>query len=179
MRGYQCAALLLLLLTLAIYAHTLGFGFMWDDPEWYGRVVDKSIVELVRPMPDYHFYRPLLVLYNRLFLGADKTLAASLLHAGQTGWHILNVAIAYALSRRLGLSGWAAMAVAALTAWHPFSYQAVAWAAPAQPMSMALCNGAFLAYAEARCKRTRFHLSVWLSLFSTATSGFGQHKTKP
>jgi hypothetical protein len=115
-------------------------------------------------MPDYHFYRPALVLYNRLFLGPDDTLAVPLLHAAQIGFHLLNVALAYALSRRLGLGGWTPVAVAGLVAWYPFSYQAVAWAAPAQPMAAALQTGAFLAYLEARRKQAGHRLAAGLSL---------------
>ncbi|MCK4473607.1 MAG: hypothetical protein KAW49_17645, partial [Anaerolineae bacterium] len=156
--------LALLLVTAWLYAHALGFGLIWDDPLWYGRVVGPSVGELVKPMPDYHFYRPALVLYNRLFLGPDSTLAVPLLHAAQIGFHLLNVALAYALSRRLGLGCWTAVAVAGLVAWYPFSYQAVAWAAPAQPMAAALQTGAFLAYLEARRKQAGHHLAAGLSL---------------
>ena len=156
--------LALLLVTTWLYAHALGFGLIWDDPLWYGRVVGPSVGELVKPMPDYHFYRPALVLYNRLFLGPDDTLAVPLLHAAQIGFHLLNVALAYALSRRLGLGGWTAVAVAGLVAWYPFSYQAVAWAAPAQPMAAALQTGAFLAYLEACRKQAGHRLAAGLSL---------------
>ena len=84
------AMLSLILITAWLYAPALGFGFIWDDPLWYGRVIDRSLAELVRPMPDYHFYRPVLVLYNRLFLRPDgATLVAPLLHAGQMWWHLL------------------------------------------------------------------------------------------
>ena len=158
------AMLGLLLITAWLYAHALDFGFIWDDPLWYGRVVGKSVKDLIRPMPDYHFYRPALVFYNRLFLGPDNTLAAPLLHAAQIGWHLLNVALAYALSRRLGLGGRVAVAVGGLVAWYPFSYQAVAWAAPAQPMAAALQTGAFLAYLEARRKQAGHRLAAGLSL---------------
>jgi len=163
-RNSQFAMLFLLLVTAWLYAPALGFGFIWDDPLWYGRVVGRPVGELIRPMPDYHFYRPALVLYNRLFLGPDNTLAAPLLHAAQIGWHLLNVALAYALSRRLGLGNWTAVAVGGLVAWYPFSYQAVAWAAPAQPMAAALQNGAWLAYFEARRRQAGHRLAAGLSL---------------
>ncbi len=154
----------ILLATAWFYAHALDFDFIWDDPLWYGRVVGKSVGELVKPMPDYHFYRPALVLYNRLFLRPDGSLAAPLLHAAQIGWHLLNIALVYALSRRLGLGGWAAVAVGGLIACYPFSYQAVAWAAPAQPMAAALGSGALLSYVESRRKQAKRHLTIGLSL---------------
>ncbi len=164
----RSAMLGLLLVTLCLYAHALQFGFIWDDPLWYGRVVGRSVEELVRPMADYHFYRPVLVLYNYLFLGPDDTLVAPLLHAAQIGYHLINVVLVFALSRRLGLGGWTAVAAAGLVAWCPFSYQAVAWAAPAQPMAAALQNAALLVYLEARREtrrgRVRRYLVAGLSL---------------
>ena len=146
----QSVMLALLLVTAWLYGHALGFGLIWDDPLWYGRVVGKPVEELIRPMPDYQFYRPATMLYNHFFVSPDNTLAPPLLHAAQIGWHLLNVALVYALSRRLGLDGWTAVAVAGLAAWYPFSHQAVAWAAPQQTMVAALQNGAWLAYLEAR-----------------------------
>ncbi len=163
-RNSQFAMLFLLLATAGLYAHALDFGFIWDDPLWYSRVVGRSISELIRPMPDYHFYRPALMLYNHLFLRPDNSLAAPMLHAAQIGWHLLNVALAYGLSCRLGLGGWTALAVGGLVAWYPFSYQAVAWAAPAQPLAAALQNGAWLAYFEARRQQAGHRLAAGLSL---------------
>jgi hypothetical protein len=163
-RTSQLAMLGLLLVTACLYVHALEFGFIWDDPLWYGRVVGRSAGELIRPMTDYHFYRPVLVLYNRLFLGPEDTLSAPLLHAAQIGFHLLNVALVYALSRRLGLGGWAAVAVGGLAAWYPFSYQAVAWAAPAQPLAAALENSAWLAYFAARRRHVGRHMAAGLSL---------------
>jgi len=168
----ECAILLLLLVTAALYAHALDFGFIWDDPVWFGRVVDTPARTLISPMPDYQFYRPGTMLYNRLFLRSDETFTASLLHAAQIGWHLLNIALVYALSRRLGAGGSIALAISGLVAWHPFSYQAVAWAAPQQPMAAALQNGAWLAYIEARRQRARYGLAAGVSivLFSAALS---------
>ncbi|MFQ6099787.1 MAG: hypothetical protein ACE5OS_00930 [Anaerolineae bacterium] len=158
------AMLLLLLVTAWLYGHALDFGFIWDDPLWYGRVVGRSVGELIKPMPDYHFYRPALVLYNYLFLRPDGSLDAPLLHAAQVGYHLLNVALVFALSRRLRLGGWTAVAAAALVAWCPFSYQAVAWAAPAQPMAAALQSAALLAYFEARRDSRRNYLVAGFGL---------------
>jgi hypothetical protein len=140
----------LLLITAWIYAPALKFGFIWDDPLWYGRVIGKSFIELVSPMADYHMYRPALVLYNRIFLNPDGTFAAPMLHAAQIGWHLLSICLLYALCRRLGLGSRTAFAAGLLFAWHPFSHQATAWSAPAQPMAGTLQLGTFLAYTWAR-----------------------------
>lgn len=154
----------LLLITAWIYAPALGFGFAWDDPLWYGRVIGKSLGELVSPMTDYHMYRPLLVLYNRLFLNPDNTFTAPMLHAAQIGWHLLNTCLLYVLCRRLGLGGWAAVAVASLFAWYPFSHQATAWSAPAQPLASTLQLGAWLTYVNVRRQQKRLGLTAGLSL---------------
>jgi hypothetical protein len=140
----------LLLITAWIYVPALNFGLIWDDPLWYSRVIDKSFAQLVSPMADYHMYRPALVVYNRLFLNPDNTFATPMLHAAQIGWHLLNVCLLYALCRRLGLGSRAAFVASALFAWHPFSHQAVAWSAPAQPLAGTLQLGAFLTYVWAR-----------------------------
>jgi hypothetical protein len=153
----------LLLITAWIYAPALKFGFIWDDPLWYSRVVGKSLKELVSPMADYHMYRPALVLYNRLFLNPDNTFAAPMLHAAQVGWHLLNICMLYALCRRLGLEGWAAVAASVLFAWYAFSHQATAWSAPAQPLAGTLQLGSCLAYVGARRKRRGSLLAAGLS----------------
>jgi hypothetical protein len=154
----------LLLVTTWLYAPALDFGFIWDDPLWYGRAVGQSLGSLVSPMPDYHFYRPLLVLYNRLFLRPDNTFAIPLLHAAQVGWHLLYVALTYALSRRLGLQKWTAVAVAGLVALYPFSHQAVAWSAPGQTPAAALQGGAWLTFVVARQRRAGRRRVAGLSL---------------
>jgi hypothetical protein len=140
----------LVLLTAWIYAPALDFGFFWDDPLWYSRVVDKSLGELLSPSPSYHFYRPTLLLYNRLFVRPDGTFATISLHLAQIGWHLLNLSIVYALIRRLEWGHGLALATALLMALHPFSYQAVAWEAPAQPWAAFLHNGSWLAFVLAR-----------------------------
>ncbi|MBP7045505.1 MAG: hypothetical protein KBE23_22330, partial [Chloroflexi bacterium] len=63
-----------------MYAPALKFGLIWDDPEWFGRVVGIGWGELLRPFPDYQFYRPGTMLYNRLFFGADGLLHVYALH---------------------------------------------------------------------------------------------------
>ena len=154
----------LLLVTTWLYAPALDFGLIWDDPLWYGRVVGKSLGMLIKPMPDYHFYRPLLVLYNRLFLHPDNIFALPLLHSAQIGWHLLHIVLVYALICRLRLGRWTAAVVGGVMALHPFSYQAVAWAAPAQPLAATLQTGAWLAFVVAHQRQGRHHLAAGLSL---------------
>jgi hypothetical protein len=155
--------LLTLLITACFYAPSLAYGFIWDDPTWFGRVVGKSVWDVVSPMPDYQFYRPGTMLYNRLFLRSDGTFDPRLLHAAQIGYHLVNIALVFALCRRLGTGKWIALAAGVMVACYPFSYQAVAWAAPQQPWVMALQSGAWLAYVAGH-KRQRNQAPLALSL---------------
>ena len=136
----------LLWLITWLYGRSVGFGLFWDDPLWFGRVVGRNVGELIRPNPTFQFYRPGVLLYNSLFLRADNTLNAPLLHLWQIAWHWLDICLVYALSRRLGFLRSPALAVSALFALNPFWQQAVAWAAPQQPLALCLQNGAWLAY---------------------------------
>lgn len=152
----------LLLLTTWLYLPSLGFGFWWDDPLWFGRVVGQPVAALLRPMADFQFYRPGTMLYNRLFMRADGTFVPALMHAAQLGWHVLNVALVYALARRLRLGAGTAVVAAGLFALYPLSHQAVAWAAPQQPLALALQNGAWLAYLAVRSRRRhRAERAIW------------------
>jgi len=158
--------LALLLVTAWLYADALGFGFIWDDPicPLLGGMIGKPAGTLIKPIPDFQFYRPGTLLYHRLFLTSDNTFAVPLLHAAQIGWHLLNVALVYALSRRLRLGGWTALAIGGMVAWYPFSHQAVAWAASQQPLVAVLQNVAWLAYLEARRRQTGYRVAAGLSL---------------
>ena len=135
---------------LWLYAPAVHFGLIWDDPEWFGRVVGRSLVDLLGPATDFQFYRPGTMLYNRLFVGADGLLRVYTMHWLQIGWHLLNVVALFALSRKLGLASWPSYAAASLFAVYPFSQQAVSWAAPQQPLALALQSGAWLLYLRGR-----------------------------
>ena len=147
----RLAFILLVWGVVYLYVPAVDFGFIWDDPVWYGHAWGKNWWQTLLPTTDFQFYRPVSMLYVWLFLREDGTFAIELLHWMQIGWHLLNVALAYAIGRRLGLGQWAAWALAALLALFPFAYQAVAWAAPNQPMVGALQNGAWFAYLMGRC----------------------------
>jgi hypothetical protein len=146
----QIAILIVLLITAWIYAPALDFGFIWDDPIWLGRLIDKPLGTLIAATPDYQFYRPGTLIYHRLFLSSNGTFAAPPMHAAQIGFHLLNVALIYGLTRKLGFGEWTAWATGTLVALYPFSHQAVAWAAAHQPLATTLQNAALLTYTSAR-----------------------------
>lgn len=139
-----------LLATVLVYAASLAFGFIWDDPLWFGHALGKAWWQTLLPNADFQFYRPLTMLYFWLFRRDDGTFAIAAAHGFQIGFHLLNVALAFALSRRLGLGRGVAAAVAALFAFYPMAYQAVAWAAPQQPLTAVWQNAAWLGYFWAR-----------------------------
>jgi hypothetical protein len=149
---HRLAFIVLLWATLYLYAPAVGFGFIWDDPIWFGHAWGKSWWQTLLPNPDFQFYRPLTMLYFWLFLRVDGSFAAELLHWVQIGWHLLSVVLAYAIGRRLGFGRWPAWALAALLAVFPLAYQAVAWAAPQQPLVNVLQSGAWVAYLMGRQK---------------------------
>ena len=147
--------ILILAGTAVFYRPALHYGFIWDDPVWYSHAVGKAWWQTFLPAADFQFYRPLSTWYVWLFLRPDGTFAIELLHALQIGWHLLNIALAFAVSRRLGLGRWAAAAAALLFAVYPFLYQAVAWAAPNQPMAGLFQTFAWLTYLAAHPPSSR------------------------
>ncbi|MCP4358694.1 MAG: hypothetical protein GY796_11805 [Chloroflexi bacterium] len=166
---------LLLMLTLWLYHTAVTYGFFWDDPVWYGHAIGKTWWQTLLPTTDFQFYRPFSTLYVWLFLQAEGTFAAEWLHRFQIGYHLAAIVLAYGIGRRLALGWGTAVAVTALFALYPFSYQAVAWAAPNQPMAGMLQSGAWLAYLWARplpglsiSKRPRGWLAVSLLLYLLA-----------
>ncbi|MEM7330897.1 MAG: hypothetical protein AAF490_02310 [Chloroflexota bacterium] len=134
----------LILLTLWLYAPAIHFGFWWDDPVWYSHMIGKLWWQQLLPEPDFQYFRPGSMFYVSRFLNDNGTYAAVALHWMQIGWHLLQVALSYAISRRLKLDAWTAVFVATIVALFPFSYQATAWAAPNQPMAAAFQGGAWL-----------------------------------
>ena len=153
----------LLLFLTVLYAATFHFGLIWDDPEWYMRVVDKSAVELLLPSTNFQYYRPGVMTYNHQFIKADGTLAVYLLHWAQICWYLLNLALIFGISRKAGFDRWSAFMVVVLSALHPFVYQSVAWAAPGQPLTAVFLNTAWVLYVLGR-ERTRTGILILSNL---------------
>lgn len=158
----------LLLLTAALYAPALRFGFIWDDPVWFGRVVGKSLGELLAPLPEYHFYRPGTLLINRLFMRADGTFDALPLHAFQIAVHLLNVALVARVGRTLRLGRPLTRGTALLFALYPLSHQAVAWAAPQQSWVTFFMLVTVWQYLEARRRASKLALTAALLAYLAA-----------
>ncbi len=143
----------ILLLTAALYAPALRFGFWWDDPLWYGRVVGASFWQLLLPLGNFQFYRPGTMLINALFARTDGTFPAVIMHAFQVGVHLLNAALMVRVGRLLGLSAAVVTGAMALFALYPLGHQAIVWTAPQQAWVILLLLAALWAYLEARRMR--------------------------
>jgi len=140
----------ILLLTAALYAPALRFGFLWDDPLWYGRVVGAPFWRLLLPLGNFQFYRPGTMLINALFARTDGTFPAVTMHAFQIGVHLLNAALMIRVGRLLGLSAAVVTGAMALFALYPLAHQAIVWTAPQQAWVILLLLAALWAYLEGR-----------------------------
>ncbi len=162
----RLAFLTLFLLTIWHYQAATHFGFWWDDPVWYSHMRGRIWWELLRPIPEFQYYRPASMLYVSFFLRDDGTYDAFALHWLQIGWHLLQVALSYAIARLLKLRPSPAFFVALLVALFPFSYQATAWAAPQQPMAAAFQGTAWLFFLlGARGQRRGWYAASLLLFF--------------
>ncbi|MEN6478160.1 MAG: hypothetical protein ABFD20_00800 [Anaerolineales bacterium] len=121
-------------LVACIYAPAVGFGIIWDDPTWYQLTRGLKAIQLFGPVTSFHFYRPLALLYSRLFVSDAGIVQPALQHMLQVVFHVTNVVLVHTLARQLGLSRWAAAVAILAFAVHPFAQQAVAWQVPPQPL---------------------------------------------
>lgn len=146
----QALLLGLLLLTAVLYAPSLRYGFIWDDPLWFGRVVDATLGRLLLPNATYHFYRPGGLLLNALFVRADGTFPDAAMHAFQVGVHLITITLIWRTLRELRRSRTMALGTTALFALYPLAHQAIVWAAPLQPLMTLLILLTLRAYSAAR-----------------------------
>lgn len=136
-RTLQRTCLLIVLLTVWwLYVPAVGFGLWWDDPQWFGRIHNVPLLDLIRPNPTYQFFRPGIFLYFAPFVRDNGTVNAPLLHLVQIGWHMLSTALLYRLGKALLRDRWAGLMVAVLFGLYPFAQQAVAWAQAQQAVGL-------------------------------------------
>ncbi|HKO04449.1 MAG TPA: tetratricopeptide repeat protein [Candidatus Acidoferrales bacterium] len=153
--------LLVLAATLATYARTATFQFVFDDTSF---VLGNAFVQSPANIPRYftepvwsgigiaqkNYYRPLFLLWilgNYAVFGAHPAgwhIAALLLHAA-------NALLVYLLALRLTRHHRAAGAAAGLFALHPIQAETVSWICCANDLLACLfVLAAFLAYLKAR-----------------------------
>lgn len=136
---------LLIALTLALYAPSLGYGLIWDDPRWYGQAAGRSLEQLFFGLKTYQFYRPFSLLLNQQFIAADGRVLAGAAHAAQLAAHLVAVLLLAPALRALGLKRWHADLSALAFALYPMAFQAVAWQAPQGPWILSLSLAAIVA----------------------------------
>ncbi len=123
---------------LALYGPSLRFGVIWDDPQWYQQGAGQTVWQTFTSLPTYQFYRPLALLLNRQLVSSNGVVNAILAHVLQIAMHLGTSLLAVSALQALGFDAWHARFSALVFAIHPFSYQAIAWQAPQQPVAM-LC----------------------------------------
>lgn len=153
---------------VALYGPSIDFGLIWDDPRWYRQGEGMPIWQIMTSLPTFQFYRPLTILLNRLLVSLHGIVDARLAHAMQIGAHLVATLISVPMLRALGFDLWPARLAALVFAIHPFSYQAVAWAAPQQPLTMALVELAILAAWQFTRRGRAFYLPFSLAVYGAA-----------
>lgn len=147
-------------LVLALYGPSLNFGLIWDDPRWYQQGLGQSVGQLFTSLPSYQFYRPLAIWLNWQMVSPAGTVNAPLAHVIQILAHVVSVIASVPALRALGVETKHARLTALLFALSPFAYQAVAWQAPQQPLTVMWI---LLAVVAAHQYLRRRHLR-WLTL---------------
>ncbi|MEX0701153.1 MAG: tetratricopeptide repeat protein [Planctomycetales bacterium] len=140
MRRVLVIVCLLAAATLAVYAQSLGHGFVnFDDPTYVAenpRVARGPTLDDVRwAFTTTHFanWHPLTwlsyMLDAGLFLPERGTIydAAGGFHATNVALHLANVLLLFFVLRRLTGADWKSAAVAGLFAVHPLHVESVAW----------------------------------------------------
>ncbi|NLD74419.1 MAG: hypothetical protein GX649_17085, partial [Chloroflexi bacterium] len=120
---------------LVLYAPSIAYPVHWDDPSWYAQGQGMSLIELLRAVPTYQFYRPLTMHVARLLTTPGGVVRVVGAHVLQIGAHLAIALGVFVLALRMGLGCWPARLAALLFALHPFSFQAVAWQGAHQPLS--------------------------------------------
>src|SRR5512135_830889 len=127
---------LLVALVLSLYLPSLSFGLIWDDPNWHAQGAGQSVWQIFTAVPSYQFYRPLTVLLSRALVSSNGIFNAALMHLIQISAHAIATVLSLSVLRAFRFSKWPARCAALVFALYPWSYQAVAWAAPVQPLTM-------------------------------------------
>lgn len=164
-------AVLLIVVVLGLYSSALGYGVIWDDPRYYaGLQTQQSLAEIfTSPQPPtYQFYRPLAVVYGRLFLDANGVVDAPLAHLFQILAHLVGslclAPVLGAFGLRPAHARLAALGFAAL----PLAYFGVAWQQNQQPHMLMWLLLALLAAARYARRRRKWLLIASLGSYAAA-----------
>lgn len=159
------AWLLIPLLAVLFYSPSFRFGLLWDDPTYYELGSGLSFWQLFGPVPTFQFYRPLALVYNRLFIDSAGLIHSAPRHVVQVLFHAANIALVIRLARTLGFDALASALAGLVLAVHPFAQQAVACQGSQQPMATLFILGAVLAGTRFLQDRRRLWLGLSLASF--------------
>jgi tetratricopeptide (TPR) repeat protein len=132
LRSHGLGVLAVLILTGAVYAQTLSFGFVWDDETIvFGRIDYQSParwLEAVRQPLDFspNYFRPLALSSLLVQLWVWKANPAPY-HAANVLIHLVNTALVCALGLRLLRRRWQGLLAGALYGVHPALVESVAF----------------------------------------------------
>jgi hypothetical protein len=164
-------------LVLLLYASSINFGLIWDDPKWYAQGEGQTLWQLFTSLDTYQFYRPVAIWLNRQLVAADGVIAAQTAHFIQIAAHMLAVLAVVPLLSVFKFERRHAQLAALIFALYPLSYQAVAWQAPQQPIAMlAVFVAILLAARFAQRRRSRYLIT---SLAAYAFALLFQESTLP
>ncbi len=162
-----------LLLTALVFANSLGNGFVdWDDTPF---LVNNRHIKAFGPRALWHIftydmsvYRPLVYsLYS--FINWAWGLDPLPYHLANYLFHLANVALVFALARKLGFGAGAAAFAALAFGIHPTRTESVAWVlALTDPMHVFFYLWAlwfYLQYVQAKVRR-----GYWLALLAFGLS---------
>jgi len=145
-----------------VYANALGNDFVFDD---FLLIIDDPAVRV--PLSDgweMLRYRPMRMLSYRLDY-AIGGMNEWIFHLSNVIYHAITVLLVHAVLRRLGASGWGAMAGALVFAVHPLQTESVTYASGRRDVLCGLFFVAgFLAFLRARARGS------WLALMGAGTA---------
>jgi len=124
--------ILVLALTIAVYANSLSGGFVWDDNDLIvdkvGNISNLQSIFLKPHFAETPYYRPLLwcSFYLDYKIWGINPLG---FHITNVLLHLINIALVYWLILNLGFSSNISLFTAALFATHPIQTEAVSWIA--------------------------------------------------
>ena len=152
--------LLLAAIVLVMYAPSLRFGLIWDDPTWYQQGAGQSLWRILAGLPSYQFYRPLAILFNRQLVSTNGVVNVPLAHILHVTVYLVTVLACAPMLRAFGFELWHARLSVLLFAVNPFAFEAIAWQAPPQPVALMWLVLALLAAV----RFTQSRRMVWLGL---------------
>ena len=164
-------------LVLLLYAPSIQYGLIWDDPKWYAQGQGQNLWQLFTSLDTYQFYRPIAIWLNRQMVAPTGIIAAQTAHMIQISAQALAVLAVVPLLSVFKFERRHAQLAAVIFALYPLSFQAVAWQAPQQPIAMLAVFMAILLAARFRQRRQARYLIP--SLFAYAFALLFQESALP